>query len=173
MPGAVERIQAQLGLVHGFMEQTMADCSPEAVQHLFPNSTIGSVASIYAHCIFGEDRTVHGLMQGKPPIYDSQGWGPKLNLEPPPMGQATIDWQRTFKLDLPSFREYAKAVHADSDNYLGSLKDEDLDRKVDTRVLGEQSLAWIWDVFILTHYPTHMGEIAALKGLMGQKGLPF
>jgi hypothetical protein len=175
MVSAVDRIKAQLGLVHGFMEQTMADVTAEICQQQFPDSTEGSIGAAYAHCIFGEDRTIHGFMQGgKPTVYESGGWASKLNVVPPPMGAQTLEWARSFKLsDLDTFREYAKAVQAETDKYVASLSDSDLDRKLDTRVLGEQTLAWIFDVFLITHYPTHMGEIAALKGVMGHKGLPF
>lgn len=56
-------------------------------------------------------------------------------------------------MDLPAFRKYARAVYAATDADVAPPSDADLDRKVDTRFIGD------W------HAAEHTGEIAALKGL--------
>jgi len=76
-------------------------------------------------------------------------------------------------MDLPPFREYGKAVYTATDAYIAGLSDADLERKVDTRLIGEQTVAFVLGTFVAWHVANHCGEIAALKGVQGLKGLPF
>ena len=76
-------------------------------------------------------------------------------------------------MDLPSFREYAKAVYAATDAYVAGLPDAALARKIDTGFIGEQTVAFILSNIVAWHVAEHGGEIAALKGVQGLKGLPF
>jgi hypothetical protein len=112
------------------------------------------------------------MCQGKPTVYDAGGWKDKLNV--PFKGNPALspDWAKGLKLDLAPFREYAKAVYAATDAYLSTLSDTELERKVQTPI-GEQTLAWALVALLATHLPQHTGEIAALKGVQGLKGLPF
>jgi hypothetical protein len=76
-------------------------------------------------------------------------------------------------MNLPSFREYAKAVYAATDAYVASLGPADLERKVDTGFVGEQTVGYVLGNICVGHVAEHNGEIAALKGVQGLKGLPF
>ena len=59
------------------------------------------------------------------------------------------------------------------DDHAGSeLPNWDLDSEVDTRFLGTQSVGWML-TFITYHTLIHTGEIAAVKGMQGLKGLPI
>jgi hypothetical protein len=66
--------------------------------------------------------------------------------------------------------EYQAAVWAATDAFLATLTPEDLDRKVKFAG-GERTVA---DIVLLSASQalSHMGEIAALKGAQGSKGLP-
>jgi hypothetical protein len=75
-------------------------------------------------------------------------------------------------MDLPKFQEFAKAVYANTDAYLATLSDADLERKIQGPA-GETTLGWFLTTILATHFPGHAGEIAALKGVQGMKGLPF
>ncbi len=165
-------VQQQLGFWHSTLDQVLGDCSPEVLNKNLPGATITSIASIYTHLVFAEDVIVHGMLQGKPPLYQAQGWAGKLGIEmriPPEMDP---DWAKTVKLDPAAFQEYARAVYAATDSYLAGLTDGDLERKVSTPA-GEQSVAWCLATILGTHFPQHVGEVAALKGVQGLKGLPF
>lgn len=116
---------------------------------------------------------VQGMLQKTPPIYHSQSWARKLNVAMPASPDMNPEWGRTVKMDLPSFREYGKAVYTATDAYIASLSDADLERKVDTRLIGEQTVAFVLGTFVAWHVANHCGEIAALKGIQGLKGLPF
>jgi uncharacterized damage-inducible protein DinB len=66
--------------------------------------------------------------------------------------------------------EYQSAVRAATDAYLSTLTPEELERNVEFAG-GERTVA---DMLLLacSHSLGHNGEIAALKGIQGAKGLP-
>ena len=78
------------------------------------------------------------------------------------------DSQRDYEQKL---LDYAAAVGAATDNYIATLTTKELDRLVP--IMGQE---WpVADVLALlvVHASGHLGEIAALKGIQGVKGLPF
>ena len=166
-------LRQQLSGNHDILEQTIADCQQGTLDTNLPGATITSVGSIYAHVLFSEDGIVHGMLQNKPPIYKAQRWATRTNLEMPDTPGFTAEWGRTVRMNLPAFREYAKAVYAATDAYIAGLSDADLDRKVQTGFVGEQTVAFVVSNILGWHMAEHTGEIAALKGVQGLKGLPF
>lgn len=166
-------LKQQLAGYHDLLEQTIADCPPDALHKTLPGATIVSIASIYAHTVFSEDQIVQGMLQQKPPVFQSQGWAGRTGIAMPTTPELTGEWARGVRMDLPSFREYAKAVYAATDGYVGGLSDAALERKVDTGFIDEQTVAFILSNIAAWHVAEHGGEIAALKGVQGLKGLPF
>ncbi|HYB44416.1 MAG TPA: hypothetical protein VEL75_21755, partial [Candidatus Methylomirabilis sp.] len=79
-------LRRQLAGYHDILEQTIADCRQETLDHNPPGATITNIGSIYAHLVFAEDNILHGLLQGKPPIYRSGDWASRVNLEMPKPG---------------------------------------------------------------------------------------
>lgn len=166
-----EAVQGQLDFWYGIIDGLVAECDAETLHKRLPGATIGSIASTYAHMVMGEDTIVHQMFQGKPSLFDSGGWAAKLGVtHPGPM--QNLEWAETVKLDPKSFGEYAKAVYADTRAYLAGLTDADLERKVQSP-LGEQPLAAALAGLLATHYIAHAGEVCALRGIQGGKGLPF
>ncbi len=88
---------------------------------------------------------------------------------PPNWGQ----WARETRFDLPALRQYANAVAASTEEYLASMKPEDLDRQIDVPMFGQRDVGWLLNNVVLTHLASHCGEIACLKGLQGARGYPF
>ncbi len=164
-------VQQQLGFWHGILDGMVAECGPDVFNKNLPGATIGSIASTYAHIVFAEDAIVHGMIQGKPTLCESQNWGSKIGVANPG-NTMTLDWAKGVKMDLPSFQQYAKAVYASTDAFLAAVTDADLQRKVQGPA-GEQTVEWALATILATHLPSHAGEIAALKGVQGLKGLPF
>lgn len=165
-----DAVRQQLGFWHGVSGGVMGDCG-DALNKQLPNATITSIGSVYAHMVFAEDNIVNGMLQGKPMMYQSDGWEARTGV--PSVGDASLgDWAKTLKMDYPKFEEYAKAVFANTDSYLADLPDADLEKKVQTPI-GEQTIGWVISTLLATHAPQHIGEIAALKGVQGLKGLPF
>ncbi len=85
-----------------------------------------------------------------------------------------IDWARGVTMDLVSFLEYAKAVFAATDEFIAGASDADMDRVVMNPISGkEEPVAVVLGTLGLWHLQNHQGEIVALKGVQGKKGLPF
>ncbi|HSX10083.1 MAG TPA: hypothetical protein VLF93_08070, partial [Candidatus Saccharimonadales bacterium] len=84
-------------------------------------------------------------------------------------------WLKEVKLDIKQFREYAKAVFAESEEYVASLTDVDLEKDVDMSAFGmgtRKTYDFIANLISGHVYPI-MGEISVLKGIQGLKGFPF
>ena len=168
-----DQLRSQLTGSHDILEQTIADCSQATLDKNFPGATITNIGSIYAHVIFSEDMIIQGMLRHTAPVYQSGGWAGRLNVAMPKSPMMDPTWGREVRMNLPPFREYAKAVYAATDAYVAGCSDAELGRKVDTGFVGEQTVAFILGNIAAWHVSEHNGEIAALKGLQGLKGLPF
>ena len=164
-------LKSQVAFVQEQAEGTIGDCSKEALSKTISGATIGSCAVVYAHMIFSEDGIVSGMLQGKAPIYHAQGWASKASVAMPENPRMDLEWGKTINMNLPAFQAYAKAVYAATDEYLSNLSEADLSRKLQTP-FGESTVGFMLNVLV-SHPATHTGEIAALKGVQGLKGLPF
>jgi hypothetical protein len=168
-----EGVRQQLGFWHGTLDSMMAECGGDVLHKAVPGSTTSNIAVIYAHTVIAEDAIVHGMLQGTSPLFESGGWAAKTGVPSPgvpPM--QTPEWAAGVKMNLGVFQEYAKAVYTATDAYVGGLSDAELDRKVQGPI-GETTVGWMVAALMATHFPQHAGEIAALKGVHGMKGLPF
>jgi len=168
---AQEAVRQQLGFWHGISAQIMGDCG-DSLNKGLANASVGSIASIYAHAVFAEDGIINGMFEGKPLLYQTGDWAKKTGVQHPVGSMQNQEWASGLNMDLASFQEYANAVFQQTDSYIGSLSDSDLERKVNGPT-GETALGWFLVNILATHFPSHLGEIAALKGVHGQKGLPF
>ena len=167
-----QTVKMQNALWQGSLGAMMDECDEGALHKTLPQATVTSIASIYAHAIFSEDFITQGMLKGTAPIYKTDGWEAKTGVAMPATPGMNPEWAATVKMDLPAFREYAKAVHAATNAYLDSVSDADLQTKLQTPI-GEQTKEWVVANLLGTHLPQHAGEIAALKGVQGLKGLPF
>ncbi len=168
---AQEAVRQQLAFWHGIGGQVVGDCG-DALNKQLPSATVTSISSIYAHMTFSEDSIVNGMFQGKPVLYAEQGWEEKAGVKHPGGPMQNAEWAATVKMDLAKFQDYAKAVFAQTDAYLAGLSDAEMDRKIQGPI-GETTIGWFVVNILATHAPQHLGEIAALKGVQGLKGLPF
>ncbi|MBO0794180.1 MAG: DinB family protein, partial [Ktedonobacteraceae bacterium] len=125
------------------------------------------------HAIASEDLAIHTALQGNAPLYAST-WAGKTGVsEIQPL--TTPEWARSVRVDLPALRQYAQAVHAATDAYLARLSDDDLARVVDLSSLGlgQLTVSYILNRFVLGHVDNMCGEISCLKGLQGARGYPI
>ncbi len=163
-------LQAQFKQAHRVTEQVISDCDEEALTKVV-GGNIGSISAIYAHTVFDEDGWIAGV-SGRDRLWDSDGWAEKTGLDiPGPM--QTQEWtQSGASYDLSAFREYAQAVYAATVDYLANVSDDALDAEAESGG-GKMSVAtWVGAVG-LWHVMSHQGEISAVKGAQGLKGLPF
>jgi hypothetical protein len=123
------------------------------------------------HTIGTEDQLVQQLLQGKPSLWESGNWSERIGVQVVPREGRGWEECRKAYLSLAPIMEYQEAVCSATADYIASLTPEDLDRPM--MLFGcEQPLAIVL-VIIVNHAILHMGEIAALKGIQGIKGLPF
>jgi hypothetical protein len=166
-----QTVALQLGFWHGTLNNIVSDCG-EALNKPVDGATINSIAAVYAHAVCSEDMIVNGMLQGNSPMFKSDEWQPKIGVSFPGDQPFMGEWGKSFTMDFPKFKAYADAVFANTDAYLARVTDTDLAEKTQTPI-GEQPKSWVVSVLLGTHLPQHTGEIAALKGVQGLKGLPF
>lgn len=168
-----QAIREQLEFWRGTLDQMVSECSEEVLHRTIPNSTTNTIAATYAHAIISEDVVVHTMLQGKALLYQSGGWEAKTGAAFPGVHPSmSLEWGRALKPSLAPFQEYAKAAYAATDAYLAGLPDAELERKIQGPA-GETTVGYMVAVFLGTHGAQHAGEIAALRGVHGLKGLPF
>lgn len=175
---AIILLRADLREAHELLEAVMEGVTSEAA-HWMPPGRANPVGATYAHVVISEDRIINGMLRHQRSLYDST-WKDKMGLsEPMPASgeewRGYADWTRRVKLEINRFREYARAVYAQTDEYLASLTSEDLDRKLELSGvgLGQDTLGWMLSRQVVGHADNIAGEISCLKGLQGLQGYPF
>jgi hypothetical protein len=160
----------QLNEAHDMIEQALDGLSDEQLQARLPGSTVAPLSLIYLHTVTGEDWVLNELIAGEQTIWENGGWAERLGL--PADLPTRADWGETPRLpDIATAREYARLVYAASDEFLTSLTPAALDDVRQTS-LGERSVGYLVGVWVGWHASHHGGEICALKGALGEKGLP-
>jgi hypothetical protein len=160
---------------HQIMEQTMADVTAEQANWA-PPGLANPLGATYAHMVISEDMMINSMLKSSPPLMASTFAGKAgVSEPPPPPDKDPADWNRRVKVDLSAAREYAQAVYKNTSDYISSLSEQDLERKIDLSAfqLGEQTVGWFLTNVLLWHVNAHCGEVSCLKGLQGAKGYPF
>lgn len=156
----------------GLLEGAIDGLSSEQLHHTHTETEIASIASIYAHILLSTDSILHGMLQGQPSLYVAAGWDAKIGIPYTP-GLGDRAWHDAARIsDIDQFRAYAKSVYTAIAEYVASVSDAELERTLETP-MGTQTVAWCLNNFMAWHTIQHLGEICALKGMLGAKGLPF
>ena len=157
------------------MEGTMADVDQELANRP-TDSRANPIGASYAHAICAEDAIVNGMLKGEQPLF-AGSWAGRTGMDMPMPwpGLAegdTGEWYQSVQVDLPAIRQYALAVYASSEAFIGSASDETLARQIDA--FGtKMPLAAAFELFVTGHCNSLAGEISAIKGTFGKKGYPF
>ncbi len=136
-----------------------------------PPGTANPISATYAHIVGGEDAFIHRVIQGKPTIWEMQDWATKIGVEATPGPGNHWDKYRGREFSVDAFKSYQEAVRAETRAYLETLCEPELDRKVS--FVGRDWTVAEMLVLLVNHITEHSGEIAALKGVQGAKGLPM
>lgn len=176
MNNSSQILLTQLKAVHAALEQTMEGVTDE-VAHFMPPGKANPIAGTYAHLIFSEDMFVHSFLKKTKPLLETTFNGKTGASEVHPMEWevAYPKWLKEVKIDVKTFREYAKAVFAASEEYVATLTDDDLEKDVDMSSfgMGSKKTHDFISGLISGHAYSIMGEISVLKGIQGLKGYPF
>jgi hypothetical protein len=160
-------LRVEFDRAHGLAPR-LDDCPPEVLLARLPGATLGSIGEIYAHAVMAEDIALSQRAFRKEPLYTE--WRTRLGMPALQSARQTEDWSTVVHFELPLFEEYARTVFAATDAGISRLTDADLEREVD--YIGPRSVAATLGMMV-QHFAGHCGEIAALKGVQGLKGLPF
>ncbi|MBI2767640.1 MAG: DinB family protein [Chloroflexi bacterium] len=170
---AREIIRSQLQMTHRLLDQVLADVTSEHLRAV-PDGTINPIVSIYAHLVTSEDRLVNLRALERPTVAASGGWTARTGIPDSTEPSQPADkgaW--CAKVNLEAFKEYAAAVFAATDDAIANASDVALAREVEMGPMGNQPAFYYIYGIALYHCSEHTGEIAALKGVRGLKGLPF
>ncbi|HEU0075607.1 MAG TPA: DinB family protein [Dehalococcoidia bacterium] len=165
----VASIKEMMGLARQYLDAAIQETDAKTLGTKLPGATVGPIGEIYGHTVSGEDWAFSQLIQGKDLILTSGGWAPKLGLDP---DAKEHDWNAVAQEHMAELQAYGKAVTEATDAFLDGISDADLDRPID--FFGrKESMGWVIADTVLVHVAFHSGEIASLKGVMGQRGLPW
>jgi hypothetical protein len=165
-------LNTRLDAGYQVIDYTISDLSPEQLHHVTPGATIGTPASIYLHAAWVQDLIVNQMLRGEASVYDAEGWSDKLPGAPVHRGPSTLEWAHAVRIDdVAAVKAYADSVRTKTREYIASLSGDELDREVPF-FAGPESQANILS-YLIWDLANHTGEIAAMRGLAGKKGLPF
>lgn len=168
---AVSLLRMQMTEAHRLLELTLGEPSPEQL-HYVPEGRALPIGAAYAHVIFSEDILVQAL-KGQKPLFESGARTGTSEPMPNFMAGAWTDyatWTQTVRFELPDLKAYAQRVYENTDAYLATLSEADLD-KPDS--LFNQSLGYMISRALIGHADNLTGEISAAKGFQGLQGYPF
>jgi len=169
---ALSFARTALKSAHQSFKGTVADVTIEDA-HFIPQGTAHPIGARYAHLIIAEDSQIQMMLQGEPRLFETT-FKDKTGISEA-MFRQSLEWARAVKIDLPALAKYTDAVFAESEKYFDALTDADLSGSVDLTVAGygKIPLPIFLSDFIIGHCHDVMGEISAVKGLLGKKGYPF
>jgi hypothetical protein len=138
----------------------------DAQYNFKPGGTANTPAKSHVHAVTSLDFFLTGIAQGKP-----LAWGDFAGQHGLPANPMEI-WGFDGQVPLAAMNEYAQQVQKNALAYVASLTDADFDREVETNFFGKKSVAFLIHLAGM-HAVGHAGDMAAVKGIQGLKGLPF
>lgn len=173
---AVTLLLDQLKDAHKNLELTLDGVTNE-IAAFQPEGKANPIAGTYAHVIMSEDFFVHGLLQGKPTLFDTE-WKDKTGaseIQPTEWETAYPKWLREVKVDIEEMKKYAQVVFSESEKYIESLTEEDLSKEIDMSMfgMGKRTVASVISGMLISHMNQIVGEVSVLKGIQGLKGYPY
>jgi hypothetical protein len=163
-------IQQQMVEMNDFVAAAINDVTEEQFNWV-PPGTVSPISAILLHTLSAEDYFIQEVLQGRTRIWDEQGWLGKIGVQAP--GGPGADWSvfKTTRIALAPVLAYGQLLRPATDAYLVALTAEELDRQVKFGKAMHPAASVL--VRLIVHTASHAGEIAAVKGMQGFKGLPF
>ena len=164
-------LKSTFDIAHMVFNAVTADLTDSQCAYVLQGGTVPRAAAIVAHAVFGEDVVINRMARGIEPVLQRGGFMQRTGISAEAMGM-TPEWlAMDFKIE--GLREYAEAVFAETSSFHESATAEMLDRSVDTPLGTKMPAAEAIGAFGIVHVSEHTGEISALIGAQGGKGLPF
>jgi uncharacterized damage-inducible protein DinB len=161
----VEYIKNNLAFAH----RALADATngtPEQL-HFVPEHGSHSIAWCLWHTARTEDIIINGRARQTDQIWN-EDWAKRTGLpyEGQGTGMSDEDAQGLRILDMDAFRAYQQAVWDQTEEYLSSITDEDLQQERQARN-GPETIGQGISLHMLGHFNGHRGEINLLRGMQG------
>ena len=122
---SIDYIRDSLKFAHEMINMTVADLTSE-MAHECPPGVANPIGATYAYALLAEDGVVNGMLRGGAPLFATKFAGNSGASEA--SFQQTQEWARSVQIDLPKLAEYGKAVAAETDSWLASLGEDDLNK---------------------------------------------
>ena len=161
----VEYIKNSLAFAH----RALADATngtPEQL-HFVPEHGSHSIAWCLWHTARVEDAIINVRARQSTPIWNEE-WAERTGLpfEGAGTGMSDEDAQGLRIQDMDAFRAYQQAVWDQTEAYLSSITDEDLQQERQARN-GPETIGQGISLHMLGHFNGHRGEINLLRGMQG------
>jgi hypothetical protein len=166
----LEYIRHEVAGVRRSVNMTMKDMTPELFNAATPG-TANSINATFVHFMNSEDVFIQKIILGKPTVWESGCWSEKTGIQKlPGIGE---DWSyfKSAPIAIQPLLDYQSAVWAATDSFLATLTPQELDHKVKFAGGGRTVAEML--LLACSQSLNHVGEIAALKGVLGAKGLPI
>ena len=166
----IEFIRGLIADAHHQADDAMKDTTA-AEFNWAPPGTANPISAILVHYLTSEDFFIQTVIQGKRQLWEEGGWSEKTGVKNVPGYGGNWDEFKHKTLAMEPVLSYQQAVRAATDSYLKTLTPPELERKVKFAG-GDQPTITVLSL-LARHVIFHSGEIAALKGVQGSKGLPY
>lgn len=154
--------------IHTQFNSIIGELTPEQAAYK-PGGTANSIGPTIHHVVAVHDRIVNDMVSRRESQWKRGDWAEKLGL--PTNARLEQDTVEFVNFDVKTYQPYIDAVFAEAVDVVSGLTDEELSREVQG-FRGPVSVADLLGRTLVPHMATHLGEIAAVKGLQGLKGLP-
>ncbi len=162
----VDYIRNTLAFAHRALTDA-CNGTPEQL-HWVPENGSHSIAWCLWHTARVEDTIINARSRQAPQVWNEE-WAERTGLPFEGNGNGMPDDEaREVRIkDMDAFREYQQAVFAQTDEYLGSITDEDLQREIPRRDGGTETVGEGISLHMIGHFNGHRGEINLLRGMQG------
>lgn len=180
---AGDAIRKNLEFWHWYPRMLCEGLSEEQL-HWQPPGHPNHIMYILWHAYRSEDDLIHGLLMGKPGVFQRDGWASRLPVEA--TGRSAFgngmdrDQIAALRLPLEEVLAYADAVRASIRDYADGLTEAQGREVVPLPffrnvypMLGEATRLEVLMFFCVGHTAEHLGEVQYVKGLMGLQGAPL
>ncbi len=164
-------LKSAFDIAHMVLNAVIADLDDQAAAFKVAGGTVPSAGAILAHCLHGEDMMVSQAAGGTKLTLLSEGFQARTGIAVPAPAM-TPEWH-SQAFNVAGLKEYGAAVFARTNAFLEGASSSDLDRLIDTPLGSKVPAADYLASFGVVHLSEHTGEISALKGAQGGRGLPF
>jgi hypothetical protein len=165
---ATELIRHQMASMRRFVDGILNGLIDEHLNWR-PPGTANPIGVSWLHLLTAEDGFIQSTIQGRQRLWERQGWTAKTGIHPRASDES---WDRVkqTQFSVAPLEAYGAAVREATDAYLARVSPDELDSTV--IVNNTRMPVAVLLTMMVCHSAGHAGDIAAIKGIQGLKGLP-